>query len=61
MKEINWIRLGKEIAQTQNGFAILRLLEAHGVSHFVKFNEQGGGIAQSCSIEMVIDYGHKEK
>jgi hypothetical protein len=60
MSEINWIRLGKEIAQMPNGIAVLRVLEAHGVRHFVRFSESGS-VSNSCSIEMVIDYAHKEK
>lgn len=60
--EINWIRLGKEVAQTQNGFAILRLLQSHGITHFVQVNQPAGtGFGPSCTVEMVIDYAHKEK
>ena len=55
---INWIRLGKEIANMPNGIAVLRLLQAHGLTHLVVLE---GGITQSNSIEMTIDYAHKEK
>jgi len=58
-KEINWIRLGKEVAQTQNGFAVLRLLEAHGITHFAQLGPNG--IRRSCTLEMVLDYAHKER
>lgn len=61
-KEINWIRMGKEIAQMHGGVAVLRVIQAHGVTHLIKFSDPPGtGIGQSCSIEMVCDYAHKEK
>lgn len=62
IKEISWIKLGKEISETQNGFAVLRLLQAHGITHFTQVNEPAGtGFGKTCTIEMVIDYAHKEK
>lgn len=60
MSEINWLRIGKEIANMPNGFAVLRVLQAHGVEHLVKFNE-GGGVRQSCTIETVLNYAHTER
>lgn len=64
MTEINWVRLGKEIGQMPNGIAMLRVLQAHGVGHLVKFQPSGnvgdGPVKQSCSIDMVIDYAHRE-
>ena len=60
MAEVNWICLGKELAKAPNGLAILRALQGHGITHLVKYDTMGV-IAQSCSIEMVIDYVHKEK
>lgn len=53
--ETNWIKLGKEIGSINNGIAILRVLQAHGLSHLLNGNRQ------QCSIEMLIDYAHKEK
>lgn len=61
MPEINWTRVGKEIADLRGGIAVLRLLQAHGITHFVKFSPDSSGIKQSCTIEMVVDYAHKER
>lgn len=60
MPEINWIRMGQEIAQTPGGVALLRVLQAHGVTHLARFTISED-IKQSCTIDMVIDYAHKEK
>lgn len=56
--EINWIRLVKEIGSIPNGIAVLRILQAHGLTHLVNLNHNG--IRQSNSIEDTIDRAHKE-
>lgn len=58
-KDVNWIRLGIEIKQTLGGFTVLRMLQAHGITEFI-VNDDKGNLKQSCSIDMVIDYAHKE-
>jgi len=59
-KEINWIKLGKEIANVQNGIAVLRMLEAHGVTHLMKFADSPGiGMGHRASIETLINYVHE--
>lgn len=60
MAEINWIRLGKEIASMPNGIAVLRVLQAHEISYFTQFKSDNS-VSKSCTIEMVIDYAHREK
>ena len=61
MAEINWIRLGKEIASMPNGIAVLRVVQAHGITHFARFVAEQSNVKASCTIEMVIDYAHKER
>lgn len=69
MSSINWIRLGKELAAMPNGIAVLRVLQAHGVTSLVTYNTtrtptdigENKHVHQSCSINMVIDYAHKER
>lgn len=55
----NWIQLAKEIAQMPNGIAVLRVLQAHGLTHVVTIGNDG--IRQSNSIDGVIDYAHRER
>lgn len=56
-KEIDWLQMAKELKAMSNGIAVLRVLQAHGVTHLVKFKEPGDSglvVKQSNSIESVI-------